>query len=416
MSDSALKVLQINKYHYLKGGSDRMYLETSELLSEHGHQVCHFSTCNAKNLPSPTSFFFVNAPDFANSSFLQKIGQAFSYLYSSKSAKQLSQLIREEKPDIAHLHIFFGELSLSVLTTLKKHRIPIVMTLHDFKLLCPIHSLYDQKGEICEQCSTGKYHHALIKKCNKNQISLSAMSALESYFRDWLIPYESYINHFIAVSEFTKSKHLQFRLKLANKISTIHNFATSHDLPKRVNKANYIIYFGRLSREKGLTQLINTMSLFPNSSLHIVGEGPEESTLKTLVAQLKIENVVFLGYQNGEDLNQLIQKARFSIFPSESYESFGLGIIESFFLGTPPLASAIGGMKELIENNVNGFLFEPSNPLELQNSISEALSISESDYNNMIIEGKKSSMNYSKINHYKQLISLYHRVIGSYGQ
>ncbi|MFY0608239.1 MAG: glycosyltransferase [Cyclobacteriaceae bacterium] len=413
MAKSKLRVLQINKYHYLKGGSDRIYLETSEMLTEHGHIVSHFSTKNPKNQPSKTSQYFVDPPDFTNSSIYQKLKLVPSYLYSSKSEKLLSKLIEKEQPDIAHIHIFFGELSLSVLSTLKRYHIPIVMTLHDFKLLCPIHSLYDQENHICERCSNGRYYHAIKKKCNKKTLSLSTISALESYVRDIFIPYESYINHFIAVSEFTFNKHLQFKTKLTDKISILHNFTKQNNASYANLKSDYFIYFGRLSREKGLNNLIQAFAKFPSISLYIVGEGPEESKLKQHAKFLNIQNVTFLGYKNDPELEKLIGNARFSIFPSESYESFGLGIVESFTLGTPVLASAIGGMKELIKNDITGFLFEPSNPVQLQFAISKASSITEVHYENMVREAQQISGKFSKENHYKQLISLYHTIIDS---
>lgn len=388
-----------------------MYLNTSEVLINHGHDVIHFSTVSERNISSPTSDFFISNPEYAKMNLKSKVSSFGHYLYSLDAKKQLTSLLEKEHPDIAHIHIFFGELSNSVLPVLKKFGIPVIMTLHDFKMLCPVYLLLDNQGKICERCASGNQLHCIRKRCHQNNLFSSTMMAIDNLIGKSIIPYEDYIDHFIAVSDFSLDKHLQFRPKLKNKISRVYNFI---DFPAingtQITFGDYYLYFGRLSREKGILTLIKTFQNL-EATLWIVGEGPEEINLKDYCKTHNISNVYFKGFKSREELISIIKNARFSVFPSEWYESFGLGIIESMSQGTPPISAFIGGASELINNGRDGFYFSSGNEPQLRYIILKTLEIECLAYKEISMRSIQTSEKYSKLNYYTELIKIYHSIM-----
>lgn len=384
-----------------------MYLNTSEVLTNQGHEVIHFSTISKRNFFSPTSRYFIKNPDYANLSTKSKIISIGEYLYSQEAKKNLCALLEKERPDIVHIHIFFGELSNSILTTLKQFGIPIVMTLHDFKMLCPVYLLLDNNGKICERCASGNHLHCIRKRCHQNNVFSSTLMAIDNFIGRSIIPYEDYIDHFIAVSDFCMQKHINFRPKLKNKISRIYNFI---DLPliktHQITFGDYYLYFGRLSREKGILTLIRSLKN-SNIPLWIVGEGPEEVNLREYCKINNLTNVHFKGFKNRKELKSIIKNARFSVFPSECYESFGLGIIESMSQGTPPISAYIGGAAELILNEKDGFYFRSKDENDLRATILKTFEIENHLYKEMSIASIQAAGKYSKQNYYNELIKTY---------
>jgi len=384
-----------------------MYFLISDLLEEKGHEVIHFSTHSEMNESSPTSEFFVEDPNFQNRPFLKKALKSPSYIYSRKSRQKLRQLLEKEKPDIAHLHIFFGELSLSILPELKKHNIPVVMSLHEYKMLCSAYTLYDRNGSICELCSSGNHLHSIKKKCTKGSFFSSCISALECYVRDEFIPYDKYIDRFISVSQFSMNKHLEFRPELQDKISYIYNFTDSEPV-STILSDNYFVYFGRLSREKGIETLIKAFARLPELKLKIIGDGTERNDYERLVEELGVQNIEFCGFKRGKELNDEIIRAKFCIIHSEWYETFGLTVIESMLCGTPPISSGLGGMSELIEDQKTGFIFKPKKVDDLVRVLGIASNMSPTQYHKMATKCLTfASRNFNKEKYYSELITIY---------
>ncbi len=406
-STLALKVLSINKYHYLKGGADNIYLQGSKLLEKKGHEVIHFSTVDKRNESSSTSEYFVTNPDFLNKSRIKQLLLSVRYLYSYEAKRKLKRLIKDHKPDVAHLHIFFGEISLSILPVLKKAGIPVVMTLHEYKMLCPAYTLFDQNMKICEKCATGNYIPSVIKRCVGNNFLYSMLSATEGYFRDWIIPYEKYIDHFFTYSDFSSTKHLEYKTGLSKKMSYLNNFIQVPEQVDHSHHENYYLYFGRLSREKGLLTLLKAIKQEPEVVLKIAGEGPLRSVMEEYCKANDLKNVKFLGYLEKEQLNAVIRNATFTIAPSEWYETFGMNILESMSLGTPVIVSKIGGMKELVKEGKTGFLIKPGEEDSILDCIRSLKNIGKNEYIKLSTQCYEFSKNFSEESHYRTLIKVY---------
>jgi glycosyltransferase involved in cell wall biosynthesis len=383
-----MRILQINNFHYYRAGADTVYLNTGNLLERMGHTVMYFSSIHEHNLSSKYLSYFVGQVDFySKNSIVKNAIAAFSFIYSRRSALQLERLILLEKPEIAHLHIFQSRLTSSILPVLKKHNIPIIMTLHEYKMLCPTYLFLDTKNRICEKCSQSTTLHVIRKRCVKGSIFLSILSYLEVKTRDMFFPYERYVDRFLAVSDFLLNKHLQYKSGMKDKLFKLYNFIELSEYRYIAEKQGYYMFIGRLSVEKGILFLINSWRNFKDVPLLIVGDGPLKNQVEELIISLKLNHIKLLGYRNKSELIPIIQQARYTIVPSLCYETFGLTIIESMACGTPPIAARIGGMNELVHHGVNGLQFTSGAEKDFVDVITSSMSVSEVAYRTMSENG-----------------------------
>lgn len=316
-----MKILQINKYSHLKGGSERHFLSLVNLLKEKGHEVFVFSMTEPKKLQR--------------------------HLYWSFSANRtLEEIIKKFQPDIAHLHNIYHDFSPSILYTLKKHHIPVIMTLHDYKIICPNYKLFTQ-GRLCERCQGGKYYNCALHRCINNSIAQSFLVMKEAYLHQRLLySYERIVDQFISPSEFLKNKCQQWGIR--NKIAYLPNYI---DWPTQEHqKKNYFLYVGRLTEEKGV-KLLPEIIQQTKIPWKIVGTGPLADYLKQ-----HLPAGILLGQKNGKELKDLIGQAKAIIVPSVWYENNPLIIMEAHSQGTWVIASKLGGIPELIKDGINGTL------------------------------------------------------------
>jgi len=406
-----MKILQINKYHYVRGGSDSVYFNTSKLLKEYGHEVIHFAMEFKENETSQQSEYFAVNEDFTEKSAIKKATSLPAFFYNHDAEIKLKALIIKERPDIAHLHIFYGSLTSSILKVLKNQKIPIVVSVHDYKFVCPAYLFLNGENKICEKCAGQNYYQAIQNKCIKGSYLFSTIFSLEAYFRDAFYPLNKMFSKLIFVSNFAANKHIQYKPEL-NEISThLYNFDPTIDnqIPNH-NKGKYFLYAGRLSKEKGLTTLINAFTQLPNLKLKVVGSGAELPSLMKIAGN----NVEFLGFKKNHELRKIISDSSYIVVPSEWYENNPMSIIESYSQGKPVIASKIGGIPEIIEDKRTGYLFTPGDISALVDVIRRADQIKESEYREM----SKYASDYAKRNfhpqvHYNQLISIYRQAIAN---
>ena len=361
-----MKILQINKFFYRRGGAETHFLNLCRLLESRGHEVIHFSTIDSRNEPSPFSKYFIPSIDLrARHGLWGSLKLAEHILYSTAAARQLEQLIKDTKPDVAHLHNIYHHLSPSILPVLKKYNIPMVMTLHDYKIICPNYKLYTQ-GAICERCKKHKYYQAILHRCIFDKILPSALAALEmSVHKIWGVN-EKNIDLFISPSVFLKNKLLEWGIE--NKIEVVPNFfSPAPAFSIRASDENYLLYFGRLTEEKGLLTLIWAMKQLPDIKLRLVGDGPLKEKLQNLVDMP--DNIQLVGHKSGTELAQEIAGARAVVAPSEWYENYPLSVLEAMGQGKPMIAANIGGLPEIVHDKKTGLLFQSGNANDLAEKI-----------------------------------------------
>lgn len=394
-----MKILQINKYPSLKGGTETVLFDTIRLLKAEGHDVVLLSTDEGAISYTPT---YTIAYPHRNTSLVSKIYNLPSFLYNRSAAKKLESIIEKEKPDIAHIHLYQNSFSNSILPVLKKHNIPVVMTLHEYRQICPSYLLLDKNRQICEKCINGCYLHCAVTRCAKGSFFESTLLTLEMYYRRMFYKTEKYVDRFICVSNFVYHKHKAFNKAIADKSIVIYNPVKASSLDS-VKRGDYLLYFGRLSREKGIETLLSAMRYLPDIKLKIAGVG--DLRLSDIPA-----NVEYLGFKNRDELDSIIHDASFVIVPSEWYETFGLSCVESLVLQTPVIASDIGAIPELVQHKKNGFLFEAGNVNDLVKTIAEAMLLSDTQYSTMAENGYQSIGKFSEDRYIKALLSVYNEL------
>lgn len=405
-----MRILQVNKFHYSRGGADKYYLHLGKMLQENGHQVAYFSMKHPKNLPCSEEKYFISRLSFNEGGFKDKLKTPFRMIYSLEAKRKFNQLLQDFKPDIIHIHNIYHQISPSILDAARHHKIPVVMHLHDYKLICPNYQLFT-KGKICEACKPDHYFNCTRKCCFKDSFSKSLLATLEMRIHhSWLKIYKKNINTFIAPSLFMKNKVVEFGWS-ADKIKVVINpfsqsFINSESNLKNNSAANYFLYFGRLSPEKGLEILIQAAAL-TGSKIKIAGLGPEEKKLKALAKSLKVE-VDFLGFKEGKDLQQLIVEAKGVIIPSIWYENMPLSLLESLSLGKPVLASNIGGFPEIIQEGINGWLFKAGSVEDLVVKIKALDKIDAKEMSQAALDSVK---NFQPAKHLKEIENIYQAIL-----
>jgi glycosyltransferase involved in cell wall biosynthesis len=414
-----VNILHINNFHYLRGGSEAVYFNTSRIMKDHGHQTIFFSMDHNKNLPCSTSDYFVSHVDLSSNGNnpWNTVSKAFRVLYCFESKKKLNSLLDRYDIDIAHLHNIYHEISPSVIDVLKRRKIPMVMTLHDYKLVCASYSMIAD-GKPCESCAEGKYFYAVKNKCAKNSFSKSALAAFESYLHNNILKIYDKADCFIAPSKFLRTKLIEMGFKrdivyLPNVIE-VNNFSLT-DKEEMNTSDNFIVYFGRLSQEKGLRTLLNAAKIVGGLvRIKMIGDGPIRKELEEKVSKDNIENVDFLGYMKGDKLFCEIKQSKAVVLPSEWYENNPMSVLEAFAMSKPVIGARIGGIPELVIDGVSGYTFEPGNPQDLAEKIN--LLIGNNDL--LLNMGRNArelvEKNCNEEIYYNGLMSIYEKAISSY--
>lgn len=402
-----LKILQINKFYYLRGGSESYLLKLSKLLEQAGHQVIPFAMSDGRNWSSNYREYFSEAMDLRKFS----LKNIFKIYYNWDAARRLERLILKAKPDAAHLHVINYQLSPSVITVLKRHKIPAVMTIHDFSLICPNKKLFS-RGQVCDLCRGARYYHCLLRRCAHGSYGLSFLAMLEAYINlRWRKAYEQ-VDLFIAPSQYVKDIHIKFGWP-GDKIKVMPNFIeTDVEEPAAPEAADYILYFGRLAPEKGITVLLKALSQANSRvKLKIAGAGPDYKMLRNRISELSLTGrVELLGFKYGEDLKALIKGALAVVVPSVCPEVFGYTALEALALGKIVIASRVGGLSEIIRDGDNGFLFASGDSHELARKINLAAARNE-PIKIMEDRAKNSLAKFNPQDHYEKIMELYKKIL-----
>ena len=406
-----MKILLIDVYNFNKGGAETVCFNTGKLLEEHGHKVVYFTLKWFHNKPSPFSKYFPESKE-TRDGLLKQVKNLINYFYHFEAAKKIEQLILDEKPDLAHIHLMWGQITPSIFPVLKKYHIPILFTVHDYRIVCPAYTFRDGNGRICEACQGRHFYKCFTHTCCKGSKMMSAIMAAEQYFRNVFFNPAKYIHGFIYVSNFARSIQEKYMPLLKSKPNiTLYNFSTSIVCePRTMPTDKYFLFFGRLSYEKGVMTLLKAFKDLPQCRLKVVGTGPKEEELKAFARDNGMKNVTFLGYKTGKELTDLVSNAYFVIVPSEWYENNPMTIIEAYSVGTPVIGARIGGIPEIVVDGQTGFRFESGNVEDLCRIILQADSLDSNAYT-ALSRGTIdfANQNLSKESYWKKLIEFYNR-------
>jgi glycosyltransferase involved in cell wall biosynthesis len=403
-----LRVLLINNHEQIGGGSERVYQSTARLLETAGHEVATLSCGSAAAEPSrpgtllPLNGYIVPRSPVATLRNLSR------YVYWPRAAAELDRLLESFRPDVVHLHIFYGQLSSAILPVLRRRRVRTVMTVHEYRMLCPVSTLYTPGLGVCERCAGGNYLPAVRHRCNRGSLAASTLSAVECMVRDARFDYGEHIDHFLMVSRFCLDKHLQHRPQLASKSSVLYNFVeTGRDPGQPSAGLPTVLYAGRLAPEKGLSLLCDAVARRRDLRLQIAGAGPLEETLRQRFRDAA--SIEFVGKLDSESLRTRMNEAWCTVAPSEWYENNPMSVLESMACGTPVLGARIGGIPELVRPDQTGWLFEPSS----QQSLSDALDRAVATTRDQRMAMGQASRDYVATHHAPQ--AHLQQLLGAYG-
>ncbi|MBR6208193.1 MAG: glycosyltransferase [Oscillospiraceae bacterium] len=402
-----MKVLLVNKFHYIKGGSETYYFSLGDLLEKRGHTVLWFSMQDERNLPCAQSEYFVDHVDFNASGHPMKTAEAALHLlYSREAGRKFARLLDDEKPDIVHLNIFQSQLTGSIVEEAYKRHIPMVYTAHDLKSVCPNY-LMMHHGKTCEKCLDGHYWHCFANGCMKSSRAKSLLASMESYVYKHRKTYRK-IDYVITPSLFYK-KELEASGVFGCPIEHVRNFLPAGTAYEAGGRGSYFLYFGRLSGEKGIRTLIEAFGRAQvEEKLYIVGSGPEESALRELVKRLGMEDrILFLGFKTGSELKEIVANALCVCLPSEWYENGPYSILEAQALGRPAIVSDYGGLPELVEDGRTGYIAKAGDVSDLAEKIRK---MSRSQMDSAYISGKAARA-YSADLYAEHIVGIYKKLI-----
>ncbi len=373
------KILSVSWFWYPTGG-DWTYIENiNKLYVLNGYEVIPFSAKNEKNITVDSNKYFVDSFDFKEVNKKRNVSNGIkvikSAIVSSDAVRKLKLLLEEHDIKIAHLHNIHHYITPAIIDVLKQRNIKIIWSLHDYKIICPENS-FVSNGKICEKCINGAYINCTLNKCKKSSFLASMLASIDAYYYHKSKVYDK-VDHFLCPSLFLYNKFLQAgfkkeKLSVTNycyDISIIDSLVQSRIKETCILGERYILYVGRLENIKGVKTLISAVSQ-TNITLKIIGGGTIEKELKEMVIKNSYTNIEFLGFQSKNEVFNYTYNAEFVICPSEWYENFPFSIIETFLFSKPVIGSRIGGIPELVIDNLTGFLFETGNVVELKERIS----------------------------------------------
>lgn len=366
-----MRIIMAHKEYSIRSGASRHVFELTKLLESAGHEVIPFSLADQRNLPSPYEKYFVSPADFSAVKFSPALFfKNFSrMLWSREGARKMKQLIAATKPNLVHIHNIYHQISPSILPVIKKAAIPVVQTLHDYKIMCPNYLM--RAGDwICEKCKYRRYYQPFFQKCVKDSRIASAMVGAETAWHKILGVYEKNVDVFISPSKFLRDKLGEWKIK-ARRVEYLPNFFAA-PLPPRLEGGKYILYgLARLSAEKGLWTLLRAANNLPAIPFKIWGEGPLRPQLEGFIRQQRMINVEFLGDPKTPQAADYVKNAYAVVVPSEWYENNSYALIEAMAYGKPFVTSNIGGNPELAGSNERGLLFTMGDAGALEERIRE---------------------------------------------
>lgn len=337
-----MRVLQVHNRYRIRGGEDAVVETTIGLLERRGQ----------------TARLFDKHSDKAAAGFLQRVRAVFSGIYSTAARGEMERILAEFSPDVVHIHNLYPLLSPSVLVACRRAGVPVVMTCHNYRLVCPI-AVHFVNGKICERCAGGREYWCFLQNCRNNRLE-SAAYALRGQVTRTLGLFRNNVTLFLAISNFLKCRLIEAGLPEEH-IMVVPNMIRVPESGADASQGSYAAFAGRASEEKGIPVLLAASRRLPEIRVQIAGHGPMLESLRRVAPA----NVMFPGMMSPEGLAVFYRGARFLVVPSVWHETFGLVAIEAMSYGIPVIASRIGGLQELVTDGRSGFLFEPGNPEDL---------------------------------------------------
>lgn len=356
-----MKILFVNKFLHPNGGSETYIFKLGDYLKSIGNEVQYFGMEHEGRCVSNNAEQYTTDMDFHTSSKLKKLTYPLKTIYSAEAKRKINIVLNDFKPDVIHINNFNYQLTPSILYAANSYKkragkkVKIIFTAHDYQLLCPNHMMFNN-GEVCEKCLGAKFINCTKGNCIHSSKAKSIIGTAEATLYKTLGTYK-YFDKIICCSEFMKSK-MDTNPLFANKTVAMHNFIDTVDF-KPSEKGDYVLYFGRYSKEKGIETIIGAKDI----DFVCAGSGDCEDEINNAA------NIKNVGFKSGDELINLISRAKCTVYPSVWYENCPFSVMESIMYGTPVVAANIGGIPELIDDGKTGYLFESGNTADFESKI-----------------------------------------------
>lgn len=406
-----LSVLHVNKYFYARAGAETAYFATRSLLADRGHTVVDFAMTTEDDAPSPYADHFAPTRDYLTGSVLKRAKDAAASVYSVSARRALAGLLddRETPPiEIAHLHNVYHQLTPSVIDELAARQVPMVMTIHDWKLACPAYTLY-RDGEPCRLCTTGNTRAAVVHRCVKGSLPASIVGALETRLARWRHSYDQ-VARFIVPSDFGRRVLLEAGVE-DERVTVLPNFLREDQFPERSKpEGRTVLFAGRLDETKGVGDLLDAWRLVQgNGRLMIAGTGP----LKELVedAAASDPSIEYLGFVPHAQVAALIRQASAVVLPARWEENCPMIILETQAIGRPVIVTDRGGLPDLVSDSRDGRVVPVGNVSALASAMTELLADPGlvSEMGDAATE--RAHALYTPESHYDRLSTIYREVV-----
>jgi glycosyltransferase involved in cell wall biosynthesis len=335
-----MKIAVIHNTYQRPGGEDVVVAAECSLLQERGHEVVSYRRSNheLEQMSKPRQFLLVR-----------------DIVYSEDSKRDIRDLLQKVEPDLVHVHNTFMMISPSIYEACREMGVPVVQTLHNFRLLCPAWTLA-RNGEVCEECVDRGLWRGVLHGCYRDSHLMTAAVALMLQVHRYRETWNEQVDGYVALSDFARRKFIEGGLP-AGRIHVKPNFVFP-DPGERGKPGDFALFVGRLSSEKGISTLLAAWEKLRNKiPLMVVGEGPLRESLEAEAAARNLRDVTFRGWLPAEEARVAMKNAAFTIVPSVCYEGFPMSIAESFACGTPVLCSCLGSMQEIVDNHRTGLHF-----------------------------------------------------------
>ncbi|OAZ49258.1 glycosyltransferase family 4 protein [Paenibacillus polymyxa] len=390
MTPPVSKVLIIHNFYQQSGGEDKVVEQESAMLRSRGIETEHYYVHNDS----------IQSKGLANMAKL-----AVEATWSFPEFKRIKELLLRVKPDVVHVHNFFPVISPSVYHACERLGIPVVQTLHNYRLICPA-ATFMRGNEVCEKCLHGTLLHSIRHGCYRGSQLQTIPVAAMIKFNELIGTWQHKVSRYIALTEFARDKFAESGIPL-DRIAVKPNFVHHQTVKAKYDPNDrYLLFVGRISAEKGVRNLLQAWSQLEDRGglrLVIIGDGPEKAELAAAHQQ---EDIRFLGKQDGDTVLDCMSRAMYVMVPSIWYEGFPMTIVESYSVGTPVLCSRIGALEEVVEDGVTGFHFQHDDLENIKTVIRRAVA-----YENYAAMRQKVAQNYAA--HYteevnvKQLLAIY---------
>jgi len=351
-----MRILIAHNRYQQSGGEDAVAMSEVQLLKERGHDVEYYEKSNA---------------EYNNTSTINRIKQLSQIKWSKKSYRDFRATIRAFRPNIVHFHNIFFVLTPSVYQACYDEGVPVVHSLHNFRLLCS-NGLFLRNNQVCEECQEKKSLWRGVRYgCYKNSkiITMVVVRMLDYHWKKGT--WSTLVDSYIMATEFGRQKYIAAGIP-AEKIFIKPHFFPVHPT-KKVKRDEYALFVGRISEEKGSEILIKAWKKISDLPLKIIGDGVGWQNLKQYAIEENINNVEFLGFVSSEECHSYLRGAKFLILPSICYENFPRIVAEAYASGVPILASHLGGMPEFVKDKETGLLFEAGDPDDLAVKVKELI-------------------------------------------